>query len=100
MLSYNLRKSEPFNDMFGKCLEVQTASGYIVHSRFYDKLITCLEKGLQLFKSYPRDHHNHVNDQYWKILQPSSNWYYSLKRVGKQRSGFSNLQNCYVNYDV
>jgi len=99
MLSYNLKQSESYNEMFGKVIEVQTASGYIVHSRFYDKLITCLEKGLELFKSYPQ-HYNHINDQYWKSLQPSSNWYYSLKRVGKQRPSFSNLLNGIVDYGV
>jgi GR25 family glycosyltransferase involved in LPS biosynthesis len=100
MLSYNLIQSEPYNDMFGKVIEVQTASGYIVHSRFYEKLIRCLEEGLNLFKLHPSNHHNHINDQYWKSLQPCSNWYYSVKRVGKQRPGFSNLFNGVVDYGV
>ena len=55
---------------------------------------------LNLFKLYPHNTHNHINDQYWKSLQPCSNWYYSLKRVGKQRPSFSNLENCDVNYGV
>lgn len=98
MLSYNMRQSEPFNEMFGKVIEVQTASGYIVHSRFYDKLINRLEEGLVLFKNNPSDQHSFINDQYWKPLQTVSNWYYSLKRVGIQRPSFSNLQNCFVDY--
>ena len=99
MLSYNMKQSEPFNDMFGKVLEVQTTSGYIVHSRFYEKLINRLEEGLRLFKLYSSDHHSYILDQYWKPLQPISNWYYSLKRVGKQRSGFSNIMKAYIEYD-
>ena len=98
MLSYNMKQSEPFNDMFGKVLEVQTTSGYIVHSRFYEKLINRLEEGLRLFKLYSSDHHSYILDQYWKPLQPISNWYYSLKRVGAQRPSFSNLTNDYVDY--
>ena len=44
MLSYNIKQSEPFNEMFGKVLEVQTTSGYIVHSRCYEKIINRVEE--------------------------------------------------------
>lgn len=101
MLSYNIKQSEPFNEMFGKVLEVQTTSGYIVHSRFYEKIINRVEEGLRLFKLYPYIdpvYDKYINDQYWKPLQPISNWYYSLKRVGLQRPSFSNLTNDYVDY--
>ena len=53
---------------------------------------------LHLFKLYSSDHHSYILDQYWKPLQPISNWYYSLKRVGLQRPSFSNLTNDYVDY--
>jgi len=99
MLSYNLKQSQPFNELFGKVIETQTASGYIVHSRFFDKLIAREEEGLNLFKHHSHDHHNYIIDQYWKPLQASSNWYYSLKRVGKQRVSFSDLLNCVVDYN-
>ena len=99
MLSYNIKQSEPFNEMFGKVLEVQTTSGYIVHSRYYEKIINRVEEGLRLFKLYSSDHHSYILDQYWKPLQPISNWYYSLKRVGKQRPGFSNIMKAYIDYD-
>ena len=99
MLSYNMKQSEPFNDMFGKVIEVQTTSGYIVHSRSYEKIINRVEQGLRLFKLYSSDHHSYILDQYWKTLQPISNWYYSLKRVGKQRPGFSNIMKAYIDYD-
>ena len=99
MLSYNMKQSEPFNDMFGKVIEVQTTSGYIVHSRSYEKIINRVEEGLRLFKLYSSDHHSYILDQYWKPLQPISNWYYSLKRVGKQRPGFSNIMKAYIDYD-
>ena len=99
MLSYNMKQSEPFNDMFGKVIEVQTTSGYIVHSRTYEKIINRVEEGLRLFKLYSSDHHSYILDQYWKPLQPISNWYYSLKRVGKQRPGFSNIMKAYIDYD-
>jgi len=100
MLSYSMRRSNPYNDMFGKVIEVQTASGYIVHSRFYDILISNWEEALNLFKQYPFEYGTYGLDQYWKSLQPSANWYYSLKRVGKQRPSFSDLEKCNVDYGV
>lgn len=101
MLSYNLIKSVPYNDLFGKALDVQTASGYIVHSRFYDTLIARWEEGVALLQKYDPHAYDsmYMNDQYWKPLQLTSNWYYSLKRVGRQRAGWSNLYERPVEYN-
>lgn len=91
MIGYNLIKSQPYNDFLGKVLEAQTTSGYIIHNQFYDKLIKCWEEGLELYKKYPNEHWNYILDQSWKRLQPNSKWYYSLKRIGKQRESYSDL---------
>jgi glycosyl transferase family 25 len=100
MLSYNLIRSEPHTELFGKVIEVQTTSGYIVHSRFYDTLITRWEEGLALLHEH--DLHafdsRFILDQYWKQLQPTSNWYYAMKRVGHQRPSWSNLYERNVSY--
>jgi len=99
MLSYNLLQSEPYNDRFGRVLEVQTASGYLVHARFYDTLIATLEEGYaRLLET--NAHWIYMNDQYWKRLQPTSRWYYSLLRVGKQRPGFSDLGQKFVDNGI
>lgn len=91
MIGYNLIRSEQYNDFLGKVLEAQTTSGYIVHNKFYDKLIKCWEEGLELYKKHPNEHWNYILDQYWKKLQPESKWYYSLERIGKQRESYSDL---------
>lgn len=98
MLSYNLRQQTEYNETFGRALEVQTASGYIVHSRMYDRLIDTLQEGLVLFEQHPHVHWLYINDQYWKRLQPNSVWLYSLKRIGKQRAGYSDLGLHHVDY--
>jgi len=98
MLAYNLVHETPYNETFGKVLEAQNASGYIVHSRFYDTLITTLEEGLRLFETRPDAHWLYINDQYWKRLQPTSTWLYSLHRIGKQRPGYSDLALNFVDY--
>jgi hypothetical protein len=102
MLSYNLFRGQAYNDTFGKVIEVQSASGYIVHSRFYDKLIANLQEAVQYFGRdlTPTGYGRYTNDQYWKRLQPDSNWLYSLKRIGLQRPSYSDLEKTHVNYGV
>lgn len=100
MLSYNLIRGDPYNDRFGRALEVQTASGYIVHARMYDRLIATLEEGYRMFLANPDAHWLYINDQVWKSLQPTSRWYYSLLRIGKQRPGWSDLGQKFVEYGI
>lgn len=98
MLSYNLQRSEPYNDHFGRVLEVQTTSGYIVSSKFYDTLLSTWEVSLAEYEKQPHCHWLYIVDQSWKHLQPTSRWYYSLLRVGKQRPGWSDITDGYVDY--
>jgi glycosyl transferase family 25 len=99
MLSYNLLQSEPYNERFGRVLEVQTTSGYIVHAHFYDTLIATMEEGYRLHCETGA-HWLYMVDQYWKRLQPTARWYYSLLRVGKQRPGFSDLGQKFVDNGI
>jgi hypothetical protein len=39
-------------------------------------------------------------DQYWKRLQPQSNWYIFEPKLGKQRASFSDIEDTAVDYDV
>lgn len=98
MLSYNMVRAEPFNELLGKVLEVQTASGYLVHKRFYDTLIENLERHLPLLVETGR-HWLHLNDQCWKSIQPGAAWYYFQTRIGKQRPGHSDLSNRFMDYN-
>jgi GR25 family glycosyltransferase involved in LPS biosynthesis len=99
MLSYNIQQSEPYNTLVSYAREAQTASGYIVHSRFYDTLIQTLEEALP--RLVTTGHHwLYMNDQIWKSLQKHSEWFYFNTRLGQQRPGFSDLANKYVEYGV
>jgi glycosyl transferase family 25 len=97
-VTYNIQRSEPFNDRFGKVIEGQTAAGYIVHNTYYDTLIARLEEGLVLYEEYPEYHWLYINDQYWKQLQPVGDWYYTLLRLGRQRAGYSDLSKTFVDH--
>ena len=91
MLSYHLKGEQlPYNKLIGKGVNIQTTSGYIVNKKFYDKLIDNFSEGLDLLKP-TKKHWLYSCDQYWKKLQPISDWFYFLERIGKQRKSYSNL---------
>lgn len=93
MLSYNLHKYEEIKDeCVNRLLFSQTASGYLVNSHYYDKLINLYEKTMPLLEK-TRQHWNYANDIVWKDLQKTDNWYYFKTRIGKQRAGYSNHAN-------
>jgi glycosyl transferase, family 25 len=97
MISYNIQQGEPYNDIVGRVKAAQTASGYIVHSRFYDTLIKNLEDHLEPLMS-TRAHWIHLNDQCWKEIQPSAEWFYLHTRIGIQRPSYSDLSCRFVDY--
>jgi glycosyl transferase family 25 len=100
MLSYNLLQSEPYDDRFVRVLDAQTTSGYLVHARFYDRLIATLEEGYAMFLQHPHVHWLYTIDQVWKVLQPVSRWYATRTRIGKQRAGWSDLGQKFVDNQV
>lgn len=99
MLSYNLIRGEPYNSTVGYARDVQTASGYIVHKRFYDKLINLYEWALPRLIQTQR-HWLFMNDAVWKRLQLRSEWFYFLTRIGRQRPSYSDLELRDVDYGV
>jgi glycosyl transferase family 25 len=99
MISFNIQQSNPTEYPFlQKVIEAQTASGYIVNSRFYDQLINLYEWAIPLLEQ-TREHWNYANDQCWKRLQPTSNWYAFTTRCGKQRPGYSDNSGQFESYD-
>jgi GR25 family glycosyltransferase involved in LPS biosynthesis len=100
MLAYNLKRSEPTEFPFVvKALEVQTASAYIVHNRFYDKLIELYEDVIPKLEKTDM-HWLYANDQAWKVLQPTNAWYCFSHRLGKQRPSFSDNTLRFDDYNV
>lgn len=97
MLAYNINESQECNDVVGYARNVQNAAGYIVHTRFYDKLIENLEDALPKLKE-THAHWLYLNDQCWKTLQPLSEWFYLKTRIGIQRPSFSDLAERYMDY--
>jgi hypothetical protein len=97
-----MKPSVPYNDTFEKVIEAQTTSGYIVHNRFYDKLIAVYEEATKLFANEltRQGFAKYSPDQCWKRLQPTSVWLNTTKRVGNQRESYSDIEGMVVNYGV
>lgn len=95
MLAYNLREMEPVicengmtSDFVGRVLFAQTASAYIVQSHYYDDLIRLYEWAMPLLEA-THQHWIYANDIIWKGSQQAGRWFYLLRRLGRQRVGFS-----------
>ena len=92
MLAYNnIQSALPTEyDFLLKTVEAWTASGYIVNSSMYDRLIELYERAAPLLEK-TGEHWNYANDQVWKRLQqhPEVKWYCFKERLGKQSDGYS-----------
>jgi glycosyl transferase family 25 len=99
MLAYNLRRFQIINRHVGYARRSLTASGYIVHNRMYDRLISLWEENITKFEAEP---HNklYMNDVSWFKLQETSEWLYLRDRIGIQRPSYSDIENRVVAYGV
>ena len=84
MLGYSMKQSQPFSDRLLRVIEAQAGSAYLVNAKMYDSLIAIWEFGNQKILE-KMEHWLYANDQVWKRIQPSSQWYAFSRRIGKQR---------------
>jgi GR25 family glycosyltransferase involved in LPS biosynthesis len=95
MLGYNMQESRPHSEHLIKVISAQTTSGYILHSRMYDKIISLYEYATpKLIET--GEHWNYALDQIWKVLQPNSDWFATKNRFGVQRPSFSDIGQKFV----
>jgi glycosyl transferase family 25 len=99
MLSYNLIEcGKATYGLFGRVIEAQTASGYLVSKRYIPVLIHLYEWAIPLLESTGQ-HWVYANDQIWKPLQRRDRWYYFLRRLGKQSDGWSDNSEQWQSYN-
>lgn len=98
-LSYSLCESEelPETPFLTRVLFSQTSSGYLINRHYYDTLINVLENALPILEQTGQ-HWLYTIDQAWHPLQKRDRWVCFTQRLGKQRSGFSDNSQCYVDY--
>lgn len=97
MFGYNIKNSEPYNHVICRAVDVQSATGYLVHSRFFDSLIHTFRESIPLLISTGK-HWLYTNDQSWKCLQPISQWFCMNVKLGRNRPGYSDLGGRYIDH--
>jgi GR25 family glycosyltransferase involved in LPS biosynthesis len=96
---FDCRVSKTNYDGFFKVIGCDTTSGYFINSRFYEILFENFKNGVDLLKknstNIRADNYSPYNlDEYWKKIQPLSNWYIYLPTIGKQlHTFFSDIRN-------
>jgi len=100
MLAYNLMESETsvHGPFLKRVLFAQSASAYLVNSTYFDALIDLYNVAIPILEKTGQ-HWIYANDQIWKDLQRKDNWVCFTTRIGKQRNGYSDNANCYIEYD-
>jgi len=76
------------------------ATGYIVKSHYYDKLLQNFHEGINHLFRNPKMTSRYAVDVYWKSLQKKDNWIIPLPLTVTQFSTYSNIENRLVNYDT
>lgn len=107
MLSANEMHTEDFGHPYlKKVKDAQTASGYMVHKPFAPVLLQNFqESAKRIEKSYESGKSDVLQgpycvDQYWKRLQPQSNWFVFSPKLGLQRVSYSDIQGGVINSGV
>ena len=107
MLSANEVDVKPTeHEYLKKVNDAQTASGYMLNKSFATTLLQNYREGTKLIeKSYEGGKSDQLQgpfcvDQYWKRLQPQSNWYMFSPKLGVQRKSHSDIQGGVVDYGV
>jgi len=107
MLSANEVDTDPTEHKYlKKVLNAQTASGYMLSKYFAPILLQNYRDGVKLLAdSYKIGKSDALQgpfciDQYWKRLQPQSNWFVFSPKLGVQRESHSDIQGGVVNPGV
>ena len=107
MLSANeIDVADTEHEHLKKVKDAQTTSGYMVNKHFAPVLLKNYREGAKLIeKSYGGGKSDKFQgpfciDQYWKRLQPQSNWYLFSPKLGIQRESHSDIQGGVVNPGV
>jgi len=99
MLSSNTISDRNFSDTFKKCNNAQTASGYMISKTFAPKLLQNFKES-ESNLSIGNDYSIYAVDQYWKKLQPDSNWFICNPKIGYQMESYSDISKFVVNHGV
>ena len=99
LLSYNLIKSEPYNELVGRVRDAQTTSGYLIHKKCFKRLADCIDTATPKLISTGK-HWVYALDQVWKEIQRTGDVFYFKTRIGRQRASFSDNAKQFMDHGV
>ncbi len=93
-----------YNRYLGKVNNCQTASGYIIKTKYLDTLLKIWERDMDFrlrnnIDNKSKEYTETCIDQSWKRLQ-GDNWYITQPKLGLQVGSYSDIENGHVNYQV
>jgi glycosyl transferase family 25 len=102
MLASNVlfAKKIPNINYCARVIKGMCATGYIVNSHYYDKLLNNFNEGIQKLCKQPHLTYRYAVDVFWQSLQKKDNWIIPLPLTVTQLPNYSNIENRYVNYDL
>jgi glycosyl transferase, family 25 len=82
-----------------KVTDAQIAAAYIINGHYISKLFNRLNEGAFLLEKHGKKFtRTYINDQYWKELQKTDNWYITNPILGIQREDYSDIEEKNVKY--
>lgn len=88
-------------DFLVRVHDAQTTSGYMVQAGFLDRLLQNVNAGIDRLEASNPPHNTDgaaCIDQYWKTLQPISQWFAFHPMMGYQQDGLSDIEHRVTSY--
>jgi len=99
LLAGNIAKCRKKTDIIYECHDVQTTSSYIVQGHFLEKLIETFQTAADKLLHNPPNGTAEIDVEWKKIQGKDSKFYIFRNKLGKQRSGYSDIEKRHVNYN-
>ncbi len=89
---------QPITDYLVRVYNIQTTTGYIVKSKYYDTLIANMKEGLGKLLREPENKKLYAIDIYWKNLQKTDMWFFIVPPTVVQYADYSDIEKKEVDY--
>lgn len=89
---------EQISESYARVYNIQTTTGYIVHSSYYDVLLDNFKEGLGKLLREPDKKKQFSLDIYWKPLQQAGKWFMITPATVIQYYDYSDIEEKVVDY--
>lgn len=95
----NMGSILPLSNSGVKVSNCNAATGYLVKSEYFDKLIQNFQEGINKLTAESHKHALYAIDQYWSKLQQKDNWILITPLTVTQKEGHSDIEKTHTNYN-